>query len=73
MSININNTVIENGDIVNIGDAVKTHWGNGIVIAIYKHDGQCRSGEKVVNEWVDVVINGSEYQIPSSHIVEMAL
>jgi len=41
---------------INIGDKVKTHWGDGTVTAIYEHDGLTRSGEKVVNEWIDVEI-----------------
>lgn len=73
MSINIKNAVIDNGDTVNIGDTVKTHWGDGTVIAMYKHEGLTRSGDKVVNEWVDVEINGLVCQMPPSHIEELAL
>ena len=45
---------------IKIGDAVKTHWGDGIVTAIYESNGIGRTGLKLLIEWIDVEIDGKE-------------
>ena len=54
---------------INIGDAVKTHWGDGIVTAIYESNGFGRTGLKLLIEWIDVEIDGKEYQMLRHHII----
>ena len=54
---------------INIGDAVKTHWGDGIVTAIYESNGIGRTGLKLLIEWIDVEIGGKVHQMLRHHII----
>ena len=54
---------------INIGDNVKTHWGDGTVTAIYESNGFGRTGLKLLIEWIDVEIDGKEYQMLRHHII----
>ena len=54
---------------INIGDKVKTHWGNGTVTAIYESNGFGRTGLKLLIEWIDVEIDGKEHQMLRHHII----
>ena len=60
---------------INIGDAVKTHWGDGTVTAIYESNGFGRTGLKLLIEWIDVEIwddllgYGVVHQMLRHHII----
>ena len=54
---------------INIGDNVKTHWGDGTVTAIYESNGFGRTGLKLLIEWIDVEIDGKVHQMLRQHII----
>ena len=55
---------------INIGDNVKTHWGDGTVTAIYESNGFGRTGLKLLIEWIDVEIDGKVHQMLRQHIID---
>ncbi len=55
---------------INIGDNVKTHWGDGFVTAIYESNGFGRTGLKLLIEWIDVEIDGKVHQMLRQHIID---
>ena len=54
---------------INIGDNVKTRWGNGIVTRIYKENGFGRTGLSLLMDCVDVEIDGTVRPMYRHHII----
>ena len=55
---------------INIGDAVKTPWGNGIVTRIYKENGFGRTGLTLLMDCVDVEIDGAVRPMYFHHVTK---
>ena len=55
---------------IEIGNAVKTPWGNGIVTRIYEANGFGRTGLKILMEHVDVEIDGSIRSMYRHHVTK---